>query len=103
MSLKNPKVFISGPIDSNAFEKSAEKFKMAEELLIGRGYNPVNPTQLPKVFPGEDLNNRKFWLSLCLSILGGCDKIFFLEGSEKSKGSLLERHVAKELGIEEIL
>jgi hypothetical protein len=97
-----PVVFISGPIDPNNIEKSLQRFKEAEEWLLANGYQPLNPIELTSVCKGAKLTSRVFWLRKCIMLLMECDHITYLEGAEKSKGSLLERNIAEQLEITEI-
>jgi hypothetical protein len=91
---KIEKVYICGKI--SGIEKIAFRvFQDAEENLILRRYEVVNPMKLPH-------NHDKSWESYmkeCVKALVDCDYIFPLKNSIHSRGALCELDLAFKLKI----
>ena len=90
------KVFISGPMTGYP-EYNKTAFKEKENELTKKGYSVVNPW---KDWLVESDATWEHCMYLALEELIECDYIVYLEGSEKSRGSIVERRFANKLGIE---
>lgn len=93
------KVYISGPITNNPNYEL--QFLAREEKLRELGYAVCNPVTL-----GNNLQKRihrqptySEYMKNCIEAELTCDLISFLEGSETSAGSMLEKNVAEACGI----
>jgi len=87
------KIYISGKI--TGIENFAELFQDAENYLLSKGYEVVNPVKL-------NHDHDKTWESYMkedLKALLDCDEIYLLENHYKSKGAIIEKAIAIELGI----
>jgi hypothetical protein len=91
---KRKKVYLSGPITGLDAEIVERNFRLAESVLPGDPeiFNPLK-NGLSHDAPRED-HLRKDIEALMKS-----DLVVFLGGWEKSRGCLLEHHIASELGI----
>lgn len=89
-------VYISGPITGN--ENYQRQFAEADLLLRSKGYDVFNPAAL----------NHADWtyndyMKYDIRCLLDCDRIYMLKGWETSKGSRLEKRIADDLGIKELI
>jgi hypothetical protein len=92
------KVYIAGKV-SGIEEKAVELFENAEQLLIKKGFEVVNPMKLPH-------NHDKTWESYMkesLTEMMKCQYIHPLPNHTESVGATIEVNLAKELGITCIL
>jgi len=78
-----PLLYISGPITGDAGYK--EKFKAVEQQLTSRGYAVVNPAELNRVLPVQDMTWDQI-MTFCIDLLARCDYLVQLPGWEKSLG-----------------
>jgi nucleoside 2-deoxyribosyltransferase len=89
------KIYISGKI--SGVEKSAiQHFKHAENELRTKGFEVVNPMELPH-------DHDKSWTSYLredIKALADCDVIFMLANWTNSKGAKIEWELAQNLGLE---
>lgn len=95
-----PRLYLAGPItfvgpptwNRPAFEAAAEK-------LRALGYEVVNPVDLdpPDHEPGSW--TWEAYMRRDLKALLDCEAVALLPDWEQSPGALLERHVARELGM----
>ncbi len=88
------KVYIAGKI-SGIEEKAFELFENAEQLLIKKGFEVVNPMKLPH-------NHDRTWESYmkeCLTEMMKCEYIHPLPNYLESRGANIEVDLAKQLGI----
>jgi len=88
------KVYIAGKI-SGIEEEAFELFGNAEQLLIKKGFEVVNPMKLPH-------NHDRTWESYmkeCLTEMMKCEYIYPLSNYLESRGATIEVNLAKELGI----
>ena len=96
---KKPKVYISGKISGLSEKVYKNNFNSAELYLTGLGYDAVNPVSEVTIPNGtwEDYMRRD------IKLLCDCDYIYLLEGWEGSGGACLEKHIADNLGIKELV
>lgn len=89
------KLYISGPITGKE-DLNRANFEETEDLLLQKGFSPVNPHKLPMDIPSQSWENymRRDLKSLC-----DCDGIVMLDGWQKSRGAKLEFMLALELGL----
>lgn len=101
--LTQPKVYISGPISSNADYVS--DFAKAEAELRERGFSVINPVTLAQeLINNPSLSDEELWkkaMDLDLAALvGQADEMALIEKEGiPSKGVAIEKHVAQEFGI----
>jgi nucleoside 2-deoxyribosyltransferase len=89
--MKN-KIYIAGKITGREIEAKIE-FKKAENHLKDKGWEVVNPMELPH-------NHDKKWISYmreCIKELLDCDSIYFLPNWEDSRGAKIEHNIASDL------
>lgn len=88
------RIFVGGPM-SGIPAWNFPAFNDAERRLVLKGWAVENPasTGVHPEFSWED------YLRLSIAQLLLCDSIYLLRGWEKSKGALLETHVADALGM----
>lgn len=88
-------MYLSGPITGLDAEKVKRNFRLVEDTLPGNPeiFNPLK-NGLPNNAPREDHLRKD------IEALMSSDLVVFLKGWEKSRGCLLEHHIATELGIE---
>lgn len=88
------KVYISGRI--TGMEVSAPiLFQSAEDYLISKGFEPVNPMKL-------NHDHDKTWQSYMkhdIKALCDCDIIYMLNNWGESKGAIIEHEIASSLGM----
>lgn len=88
------KVYLSGPITGT--DDYMERFYRAENRLIGRGYEVVNPAmenaRLPEGTSWEE------YMGESLKMLATCDAIYLMRGYMTSRGAMLEYSVAEQMG-----
>lgn len=96
---KKPKVYISGKISGLSEKVYKNNFNSAELYLTGLGYDTVNPVSEVTIPNGtwEDYMRRD------IKLLCDCDYIYLLEGWEDSDGASLEKLIADNLGIKELV
>lgn len=92
------RVYIAGKI--SGMEKEAFKlFEEAEQQLIKRGFEVVNPMKLPH-------NHNKTWsayMTECITEMIKCHLIYSLPNWSDSTGARIEVGLARELGIKIIM
>jgi hypothetical protein len=84
------KVYISGPITGLEFEVFMKNFKDAEDYLLSKGFEVVNPCTI-------DHSHSKTWedYMLCdIKALFPCDAIYMIDGWRNSRGARIERAIA---------
>lgn len=92
---KSRRVFISGPITGT--DDYMQRFAEAEQILLEKGYIPVNPTKISALGIEADFSWTEF-MAMTLCLLDQCSCIYMLDGWENSRGALLEHSFAKERG-----
>jgi hypothetical protein len=88
------KTYLCGAITKIGVEQAATNFERMEKL-IPKGYEVVNPMKLPH-------NHDKSWSSYmreCICELVKCDAIVIDSNWRESKGAMLEREIAIQLGL----
>ena len=86
MNEREPVVYISGPITD--VPRYWEAFEEAEDDLVVSGFIPLNPARLPR-----GLSNEQY-MTINIAQIHAADAIYFLPGSYKSAGAVLEHHYA---------
>lgn len=96
---KKSKVYISGKISGLSEKVYKNNFNSAELYLTGLGYDAVNPVSEVTIPNGtwEDYMRRD------IKLLCDCDYIYLLEGWEDSDGASLEKLIADNLGIKQLV
>ena len=96
---KKPKVYISGKVSGLSEKVYKNNFNSAELYLTGLGYDAVNPVSEVTIPNGtwEDYMRRD------IKLLCDCDYIYLLEGWEDSDGASLEKLIADNLGIKQLI
>lgn len=89
-------VYICGPITGVAgYNRPA--FATAEAQLREQGYDPINPHALCKTIP--EGSEWSAYMKRDIPAMLECDMVVMLPCWQASKGAILERHIANELGI----
>ena len=87
------KVYISGKITGLIFEDALENFAKAEQQLIEKGYEVVNPMTL-------NHDHDKSWesyMKVDLIAMLDCTHIYMLDGWGDSRGAHIEYYLACKL------
>lgn len=90
------KVYISGPM-TGLPEFNYPAFFTAAERLVAEGFEVINPAR-----PGEGHWGWQEFMRRALVDLSEADAIHLLDGWEKSRGAVLEAHIAEALGYERV-
>lgn len=93
--MRRPRIYISGKI-TGIEEAAAIRFKDAELLLRGLGYDPINPMELRHA-------HDKSWAAFMredIKALCDCTHIYMLANWPHSAGAQLEHDIAQRLGLE---
>lgn len=96
---KKPKVYISGKISGLSEKVYKNNFNSAELYLTGLGYDVVNPVSYGLIPNGT----WKDYMRRDIKLLCDCDYIYLLEGWEDSDGASLEKLIADNLEIKELV
>jgi hypothetical protein len=88
------RLYIAGPI-TGIQDDNAPAFAAAARLLRAAGYAVVSPLE---VCPEKGLHWSEYMRRDIPELLK-CDAVALLPGYAKSKGALLETHIALELGM----
>ena len=104
-------VYICGPMRGYP-DYNFPTFDRAERILRNRGYHPVSPAAMDRLFegwgaapPGDaefTQSDFKRFILRDLVALMDCDAICMLPGWQDSKGAKLEKALAEFLGLEEV-
>lgn len=88
------KVYITGKITGQAYDKAAAKFSAAEAQLTAAGYEVINPLRCgqPSGTP------REFTAAVNILQLLGADAIYLLDDWTDSEASLIEKNIADRTG-----
>lgn len=90
------KIYISGKITGYEISEAEQKFKNSEDLLLAKGFDPVNPFALSETSPD------KTWKDYMIDDIRGlfdCEAIFMQSDWPQSKGARVEHAIAVELGM----
>lgn len=93
------KIYISGKITGLDIKHAEKLFSAAEQELISMGHEPVNPMKLPH----EHCQTWHAFMKEDIAVLLECDGIYMLQNFWTSKGALLERYIAREMGMHIII
>lgn len=91
------KTYISGKISNLPIDQVKVKFNNAANMLIARGFEPVNPIDV------SPFSGSKTWADYMtddIKALFECEAIFMLKDWKDSRGARIEYCIAKELGLE---
>lgn len=92
--MKKTRIYIAGKVSGENYDIVLKKFSEAEEKLDKQGFVVVNPTKLCK----KTWNYRKC-METCITELVKCDEIYLLPDWYDSKGAVLERNIARTIGM----
>jgi hypothetical protein len=107
-------VYLSGPItgmrDRNRRNFNKAQKKIEETLTGQKPPQIINPNKLAEIvefqFSGKNRNlyhvvkpQWSDYMRYCIENLVHASSVYFLKGWQKSKGAVLERHIAETLGI----
>ena len=99
------KIYISGQISGLPIEQAQKNFKDAELMLISKGFEVINPFELPEhaaiLKNGESHNEQ--WIEhmkVDIKALMDCDSIYMLRYWGRSKGANIELNLAIELNYD---
>lgn len=90
-----PKIYIAGPMRGYPdFNRAA--FNAAAERLAAKGWQPVNPVDVERIYPCMDDSGKEDGAALGRlmaverEIARMCDAVYLLNGWERSDGATLE-------------
>ena len=89
-------VYISGQISET--DDYMERFEEAEKELKSRGFSVINPAKVNSMMPKETTYDQ--YMQLSFAMLDCADRIYMMDGWEKSRGARMEHDRAKEKGME---
>lgn len=89
-----PRLYVSGPITGRP-HGNRTAFDTAAQLLRQRGFEVVNPHDLDHAGVIEWAEHMR----RDIRALMACHGLALLDGWEHSRGSLLEHHIAQQLGM----
>ena len=89
------KIYIAGKVTGENQMECAYKFAAAQEELEKHGFEAVNPLEVV----GDWETPWEIAMPLCLAALETCDAIFMLPDYIHSRGALIEKGRAIELGF----
>ena len=100
------RLYIAGPC-TGIPEYNAPAFDTAAEALRAAGFDVVNPIKLCRYVqkPSEECSTEvhaDYWRACmreCIQALVFCHGVALLDGWEKSRGAMLETHIADTLGM----
>lgn len=92
------RVYVAGPM-TGIPELNFPAFHRAAASLRASGYTVINPAEIN---PDPDAKWEQC-MREDIAQLVTCDAIALLPGWQKSRGATLEQHIAKQLGMREIL
>ena len=96
---KKPRVYLSGKVSGLDPKVYKNNFNTAELYLTGLGYDVVNPVS----YTAEPNWKWEDYMKRDIKLLVGCDYIYMLEGWEDSDGASLEKLIADNLKIKELV
>lgn len=91
------KIYISGPITGHDIALVKAAFETAEEKIVDRGHEVVNPFKLGETMPEESTWHD--YMKMEIPELVKCDAIYMLPGWVYSSGCNLEYTIARTLGL----
>lgn len=98
---RKPTLYIAGPM-TGLPENNYPAFRQAERDLRAAGYRVHNPVRSDRRADSPRLNPKEWadWMRNGINQLIRCDGIALLPGYQDSKGAMVERNLAIELGLE---
>ncbi len=91
------KIYLAGPI-TGLEELNLPEFRKFEKKLLDKNFEVIVPHDLFK-----DIDTSEFlwedYMKVCLPAMMECDKVITLNNWNKSRGTRLEVHVARELDM----
>lgn len=98
------RVYVSGAISGLPLDEARAMFRAACDLLAAKGYDTVNPFDVPRrggcSCPADPVGHE--WgchLRADIMAMLDCDAIYMLPGWERSHGARLELTVASAVGL----
>src|ERR1017187_2188922 len=91
-------IYISGPMSGIPMH-NFPAFECAAKTLRERGYTVVSPHECEEVDHAAPKPWTYYLRKDLIAMLQTCDTIVMLDGWQKSRGAMLERHVATMLGM----
>lgn len=92
------KIYISGAISGIHIQVVTDRFKKAETEIAAKGHEPVNPLN-------NGLDKKDSWLNHMradIKMLLDCDAIYMMAGWPDSRGAIIEKQLAENLGLKVI-
>jgi hypothetical protein len=96
------RIYISGKISGLPEEEYKQRFKQAEEYLLGKGYAVYNPVEASVIQETYQELGYAACLAKCIAMLRFCTHIYMLEGWESSNGAIAEKAFADAVGIDTV-
>ena len=88
------KLYLSGKVTGLDPRVAAENFGVMEDYFLERGFKVVNPMKLRHSNP----NDWEKCMKLCIREMMRCNCIHMLDGFETSKGAMIEKRIAEDVG-----
>ena len=99
-------IYISGKVTNLCEEATEKRFKEAEEYLLSKGHQVINPVEDIKELTEEKLldkdNRDGIMRDLIATLVLACDTIYMLDGWQDSEGANQELKVARAMNFEVI-
>ena len=105
------RIYISGPM-SGLDDDNRDEFSRMASLLQAKGHEPVNPhdiiptrrIQMTAGYIEEPIKDPKYldYLKADIAVLMFCDAYVLLDGWGDSRGAMIEKGLADDLGIPNI-
>jgi hypothetical protein len=92
------KVYIMGKVTGIDYEECCDLFNTRQLELEKKGHTVVNPTEI--VPPGSSWTEA---MKICIEALLGCEAYNELPNAAFSRGAFLEKSIAREMKLIEIL
>lgn len=108
LQARKPRAYIAGVVSLGAtlsaeeIKQNVKAFYDAEDVVVGLGYEPVNPIALHRSQePSTTMEAWQGYVRADIAALAKCQAIYLLAGWDHplAKGSRLEYHIATELGM----
>lgn len=93
------KIYISGAISGIPVQTVTKQFKKGEDEIRDKGHEPINPLN-------NGLESSASWIDHMradIKMLLDCDAIYMLVGWADSRGAIIEKQLAQNLGMKVFL